>query len=208
MNNDIKTIKQFDKWSKTYDHGIWKKYFDAGYTKVLRAVKIKDGSTILDLGCGTGDLAYKINKYSKKSKIIGLDLSEAMLDVAKFKRGKEDKNIIFQKGNSESLPFQDDYFDYIFCLNSFHHYANYKKALQEIHRVLKNDGFFILLDPITDNPIRKLWSFILKIVFNEWNINYFSCKNIQEMFFAADLMILKQESFQYFTLLTLAKNTK
>lgn len=58
-------------------------------------------------------------------------------------------------GDAESLPWGDSTFDYVTCVDSFHHYPNPERALQEIHRVLRRDGCFVLADPTAPALVRR-----------------------------------------------------
>lgn len=89
---------------------------------------------ILDLGCGTGIYLPHICSISKD--VYGCDLSQVMLARAKSKC----TNVKFTLASAENLPYTSDYFDVVFCFNSFYHFNNQIKVLKEINRILKKDG--------------------------------------------------------------------
>ena len=168
----VKTM--FDTISKNYDGlnriislGIdvkWRK-------KVVKIVSENNPKTILDIATGTGDLAIMMSQL-KPNKVIGLDISEGMLEVGKQKISKEnlDDTIEMVVGDSENMPFDDNSFDAITVSFGVRNFANLDKGLKEILRVLKPKGTFVVLE--TSNPTKfpfkqgyKFYtSFILPII--------------------------------------------
>ena len=115
--------------------------------KVIRWVGETNPESILDIATGTGDLAIQFAENSKAKRIVGLDLSEGMLSVARKKAIKKDvAHIEFIKGDSEALPFEDQSFDAITVSFGIRNFENLEKGLSEIHRVLKTRGIFVILE--------------------------------------------------------------
>jgi ubiquinone/menaquinone biosynthesis C-methylase UbiE len=102
----------------------------------------KDGNKILDLGCGNGKLYHLFEKMQVD--YTGFDLSEELLKIAR----KQWPGKTFISGDmSEKLPFEDETFDIIYCIASFHHLPDREKrlnALKEMKRVLKSRGFLVM----------------------------------------------------------------
>lgn len=114
----------------------------------------------MDLGCGTGVYLNPISLVGEE--IYGCDLSSIMLNHAKKKHTK----VKFTLAAAENLPYPQNYFDVVFCFNSFYHFHNQRKALKEISRVLKKDGrayieFYNLFHPFV--LIRRSLNFIASI---------------------------------------------
>jgi len=94
-------------------------------------------SLILDIGCGNG----KYMNYRDDIKIKGIDISQELVNIC------INKGFDVIKGNMTNLPYNDNYFDGIICIASYHHLENdndRKKTLNEIYRVLKNNGVCFL----------------------------------------------------------------
>ena len=92
------------------------------------------GKKVLDLGSGTGAALRQLHNYE----VTAVDPDEKMLQLNKF----ENKII----GNAEDLPFPDNSFNSVYCAFVWRNLNNPELGLQEVHRVLKPGGNFILLD--------------------------------------------------------------
>jgi demethylmenaquinone methyltransferase/2-methoxy-6-polyprenyl-1,4-benzoquinol methylase len=116
--------------------------------KVIKLVSDKNVNSVLDIATGTGDLAIQFAEKTDAKRIVGLDLSDGMLKVARKKvAGKPfaDK-IEFVQGDSEALPFDDNSFDAITVSFGIRNFENLEKGLSEIQRVLKDGGIFVILE--------------------------------------------------------------
>jgi demethylmenaquinone methyltransferase / 2-methoxy-6-polyprenyl-1,4-benzoquinol methylase len=160
--------QMFDTISNNYDglnriisFGIdvkWRK-------KVVALVSEKNPKTILDIATGTGDLAILLASTSA-DKIIGLDLSSGMLEVGKKKiaEKKLTQKIEMVLGDSEKMPFQDNYFDAITVSFGIRNFETLDKGLTEILRVLKPNGIFVILETSVPEktPFKQGYTFYTK----------------------------------------------
>jgi demethylmenaquinone methyltransferase/2-methoxy-6-polyprenyl-1,4-benzoquinol methylase len=110
-------------------------------------VAAKQPSTVLDIATGTGDLAILFAETSA-TEIIGLDISQGMLDMGKKKieAQKLDTKIQMVLGDGENIPYADDYFDVITVAYGVRNFEHLEKGLSEILRTLKPGGQFIILE--------------------------------------------------------------
>lgn len=115
--------------------------------KVLKMVAETKPETILDIATGTGDLAILMTQ-TKAKKVIGLDISEGMLDVGRKKiKAKQLEHIIdMVNGDSENMPFPNNHFDAITVSFGIRNFENLELGLSEILRVLKPGGIFVILE--------------------------------------------------------------
>ena len=116
---------------------------------------------VLDLCCGTGDLAINISKLADDGvEVAGVDYSQPMLDIATKKANllSGEKKISFVNGDAADLPFPDGYFDCIGISFAFRNltYKNplVQQHLREIFRVLSAGGRFVIVE--TSQPKSKL----------------------------------------------------
>ena len=107
-------------------------------------MELADNQTILEIGFGNGKFFDKLFSKANNLKITGLDFSETMLKEAQKNNSKSiaDERLILQLGSSNNLPFADNSFDKVFCINVLYFWDEPQKHLQEISRVLKPGGKF------------------------------------------------------------------
>lgn len=99
---------------------------------------------VLDLGCGTGRFTFEFERQGP-SKIIGIDLSETMLDIARYKGETWSSSVKFLKGDvSNFKTLVDDKFDFIFSSTTLHFIEELKPVLQQMYDVLEEKGTCIL----------------------------------------------------------------
>ena len=150
LSKKEQVAQMFDTISGNYDNlnrvisfGIdikWRK-------KVLQIVNKSNPITILDIATGTGDLAILMSKTTANT-IIGLDISAGMLEVGvkKIKAKNLSNTIEMILGDSENMPFDDNYFNAITVAFGIRNFENLEKGLSEILRVLKPNGTFVILE--------------------------------------------------------------
>lgn len=111
----------------------------------------KKGQNILDLACGYGRVSLSLAKGGYKH-VVGIDFTTKLIRSARKEAKAKKLKVTFDIGDMNSLPYEDDSFDRIFCLwNSFNDVLNKRdqiKTLKEVRRVLKPGGkaFFSLFD--------------------------------------------------------------
>jgi len=120
------------------------------------AILQRPGTRVLDLCCGTGDMAFALQRRTRapSAKILGADFSHAMLQRASEKgtRRAEDKNaatiasLRWVEADALRLPFPDRHFDLITSAFGFRNLADYDAGLREIARVLRPGGECGILD--------------------------------------------------------------
>ena len=142
--------QMFNNISKRYD--FLNHFLSLGIDKIWRkkAVKIlgeNNPKIILDIATGTGDFAVEALKL-KPTRIIGIDISQGMLDmgITKMKNKKVDDIIDLRLGDSENLPFDDNYFDGYTVGFGVRNFENLEKGLAEMLRVLKVSGRAVILE--------------------------------------------------------------
>lgn len=142
--------QMFDSISGTYD-GLnrviswgsdikWRKF-------VVEKVAEIQPKKVLDVATGTGDLAIALTEI-KDVNITGLDISEGMLSVGREKVQKKNLSDRIQlvHGDSENLPFEDNYFDAVTVAFGVRNFENLEKGLSEIYRVIRPGGRLVVLE--------------------------------------------------------------
>jgi len=95
---------------------------------------------ILDLGCGTGRFTSALSKAFQCS-VVGVEPSSAMLNVALSQNGSNDR---WKQGEAENIPLRNEAVDLVFMSQVFHHLTEPQKALREINRVLRAEGYLAI----------------------------------------------------------------
>lgn len=131
---------------------------------LVKWMKNDNPQEVLDVATGTGDLAITIEKGTN-AKVIGLDLSQQMLNVGviKIKKLNLDGKISMQKGDAENLPFEDNRFDAVSVAFGVRNFENLKKGLAELRRVVKdNKSVYILEFSKVEGFLGPLYMFYFK----------------------------------------------
>lgn len=144
---DYETLskKHFDSQASEYDArdtAYYSKYPKISCRDVADRLRSIFYEKLLDVGCGTGYL-FELLLAQREAKYHGLDLSPEMLKMAEAKLGSR---VTLVEGAADRLPYADHSFDVVTCIQSFHHYPDPDKAMQEAFRVLKSGGLYILSD--------------------------------------------------------------
>jgi ubiquinone/menaquinone biosynthesis C-methylase UbiE len=129
----------FDSASRTYDDTrfLWEP------ARLLAVIaQIKTGQRVLDVACGTGWATMAAARATGDTgRIIGIDISQKMLDIAKQKAASARlSNVEYRPGDAEALEFADAVFDAVICASSIFFLQDIPKALREWRRVLKTGG--------------------------------------------------------------------
>jgi ubiquinone/menaquinone biosynthesis C-methylase UbiE len=131
-----KVAREYDDWIS----GSFPDQYKVNKAKLLEMIHSED--TILEIGCGAGDMAFHLSPHSKR--IVATDLSGEMISVANKRLSKsEHDNISFQVEDSYNLSFSENSFDKVICINALQVMKEPERAIAEGKRVLKDGGEFL-----------------------------------------------------------------
>jgi ubiquinone/menaquinone biosynthesis C-methylase UbiE len=156
---------------------------------LLNPLKNKD---ILEIGCGNGVQALYINSRFEPLSITGIDLNKANIEIANFEKERvKVTNVQFLVGDAQNLiQIPSDSVDVLLNIESAFHYPDKSVFLQEVHRVLKPGGQFLIADILSTRMkregIMKIWG--KPMVHHFWNK-----KRYDEEFMKSDLVINRCE---------------
>jgi len=170
-----RAMRQFERWAHTYDRSLLHHFlFRSSYVALMEEIARWHAAharpfRVLDIGCGTGELAAMLARSPWPVEAIGLDYSPAMCRAADVKIREpavtssesaianratgRSNGAAFVAADSEILPFADASFDVVTCSNSFHHYPHQLNVVCGVRRVLRPGGRFILIDGFRDNVV-------------------------------------------------------
>lgn len=143
--------KMFDEIAPRYD--FMNRFLSAGTDvgwrrKAIRKFKNDRPQVMLDVATGTGDMAIMAAKMLQPERIVGIDISEKMLEIGRKKLEKEKlgTKIELHGGDGETINFPDNTFDGVMVAFGVRNFEHLEKGLQEIRRVLKPGGQLVVLE--------------------------------------------------------------
>jgi len=123
--------------------------------QMARRLNIKPGSTVLDVGTGTGVfIPFLLSKIGKNGQIVALDFAEEMLRKAQAKGFNG--NIDYLHADVTNIPLGEEIFDIVICYSSFPHFQNKPRALAEMNRVIKTGGKLFICHTSSQTTINQI----------------------------------------------------
>jgi ubiquinone/menaquinone biosynthesis C-methylase UbiE len=136
--------------------------------------KIKKGQRFLEVGCAQG---YYLSRALKKTKnVFGMDIIPEFIDAAKKTGAK------VAVASAEKLPYKDKSFDFVLCTETLEHVPNWKKAVDEIKRVLKPKGKAIITVPLEKSGFWKFFSIFCDPEKTRGHISLVTATDIEKAF--------------------------
>jgi ubiquinone/menaquinone biosynthesis C-methylase UbiE len=148
--NEQHTLDYVSKWGELPLH-----------QKIPELCHLKTTDNVLDIGCGSGAAVRAIAEKLTSGQVIGIDPTAKMLEIASTLTpvatrvtsaniDADGEQIRFLLAGAEAIPLNNDSLDLVLAVNSFHHWTDVKTGLNEVLRVLKPLGKFVIIDDIWD----------------------------------------------------------
>ncbi len=187
--------KKFPKYkaatlAKKYDYDYWDGdrrinyggyHYRPGYwtpiaEKMIKKYKLNNKSKVLDIGCGKGFLLYEIKKLLNSNTMFGVDISKYAI-----KNSHEGIKSDLKLSSSTKLPFGDNYFDFVYSINTFHnlHIYDLEKSILELNRVSKRNKYICVESYRNEKEKSNLlyWQVTCETFFNPKEWEWFFKKN-------------------------------
>ena len=143
-----RAVVLFDRYADDYDKNQYRTsrrtFVNSRHDQIVRvlaAMALPDTASVLDAGCGPGNLVPEF--ASRYRRVCALDASGRMLQIARA-RAADFRNVTYHVGDIEALPFADASFDLVCSTGVVEYLPSIEHALQEMHRVLQPSGLLIL----------------------------------------------------------------
>jgi ubiquinone/menaquinone biosynthesis C-methylase UbiE len=145
LTPDIDTIKTRMKatWMAG-DYGTFAKYMEPGAQEILKEWQLQPGSSLLDVGCGAGQLAILAARVGVN--VTGVDIATNSLEQARAKAKKEGFNVQFDEGDAEALPYSDASFDTVASLVGAMFAPRPERVATELMRVTRPGGRIMMVN--------------------------------------------------------------
>ncbi len=197
------TTETFEKWNeehakkhdldKFYNHPnpLFRYIENKRIRKLIELAEINDDDKLLEVGCGAGHILERIHN----GKLYGIDISEIQIERAKARLGNRAE---LKKAPGESIPYEDKLFNKILCSEVIEHVLDPIPLLNEMKRVLKDDGILSLSIPnenlinFTKKSLRALglrkilepkksgWDLTAKNNLDEWHLHEYNLELIKK----------------------------
>ena len=168
--------KHFDHWADHYDSGHMGQWFRYFQERIIQEANPQPGQKIIDVGCGTGWAVKEIVRRVPEAKTYGIDISSEMIRIAKS--GMKNNSIEFIQGDSENIPYADEFFDTVICSSSFHHYPRPVASLSEIRRIMKKNGHLYLLETCRDGFKPIIIHDLIQKIFRNDHMRYYATEEL------------------------------
>jgi len=164
---DEQMRREFNQWAEAGRGEEMEQHHISITQQTLERMGLKPGQRVLDLGCGAGWasrlLAQKVGGGERPGQVIGLDVSDEMIRIARANSTAFD-NLMFVVGSAQQIPWEENFFDKVLSVESFYYYGDQEGALSELFRVLAPRGeLYILINLYRDNHYSLRWVDELKV---------------------------------------------
>lgn len=186
-----------DWYYRSIKNNLFQRFWHNQRFKQVAKVTSK-ADVVLDIGCADGTFTKILLEATQASKVVGIDVLKSSINYSR-KRFTKDKRFKFMVADAHNLPFKNQVFDAIFCLEALEHVIDPLTVIQEMHKVLRKDGYLIILVPSENLLFRIIWKLWQKVpgknVWQHTHLHNFSNGFIEELLNKSGFKIVKNNYF-------------
>ena len=176
MDYNEKNIIAYDKMADNYDNTLDGKFTERFKKLLLNTVTVKEGYSVLDIGCGNGTLLSRMAKLNQIQG-FGTDISPQMIKNATARYPE----LRFVVSNCEKMPFDDESMDIITVCAAYHHFPNVNAFAIEAKRLLKKGGIIYIAEVFLPFGVRHIANIFLPLS-KDGDVKFYSPKEIASTF--------------------------
>ena len=185
----MKDIENVEQARKSFNHILDNKKYagiikdDKHLSVLLGLVENSEYNRILDIGTGTGYLAFPLAERYTDASVCGIDIAETI--VMKNNTIVKEKcisNLTFEVFDGLKYPFPDESFDLIVTRYAFHHFPNAADAIRQMNRILVKGGRVLISDPIRNEKDENRVIDMFMKVKKDGHIQFYSSNELDELF--------------------------
>jgi ubiquinone/menaquinone biosynthesis C-methylase UbiE len=139
-------------WSTEDATWYWQRMLAHGFTL---GYEFFAGKSVLEVGCGPAGIIFQLHNTKSRAGLEPMDLKDLIIDGKRIS--------IVKKGIGEEIPFENESFDVVLSFNALDHSVNPLKVIQEIQRVLRKNGDFLLWIYVLRNHYKLLQGLLNKV---------------------------------------------
>lgn len=160
---------------------------------LLEMVDDKQYENILDIGTGTGYLAFPLAQMNQSAQVYGIDIAENIVEKNQGRAQEEGiSNIKFLSFDGVNYPFQDSIFDLMVTRHAFHHFPQVDDAVEKLSKILKDGGNILIADPMkNENDTSGVIDRFMDIK-GDGHVEFYSKSKLESIFASHGLVVEKQ----------------
>lgn len=156
---------------------------DKHLAAILSLVEEGTYDKILDIGTGTGYLAFPLAEMYPLSTVYGIDIADAIITKnQEMVKEKGTTNLQFMTFDGLQYPFEEESIDLMVTRYAFHHFPNVADAIQQMHRILRKGGRVLISDPMKHEEDAKGIIDDYMGIKKDGHIQFYSAKELDELF--------------------------
>lgn len=162
-SNEQALREEFDRWAEAgRGEGMEKDHLPITLP-VLERMRPAATDNVLDVGCGAGWLSRRMSRLVPEGRVVGMDISDAMIRVAR-RNSLDHDNVLYVTGEAGEIPWEPGFFHHAVSVESSYYWPNPAAGMKEIYRVLCDGGSaWILINYYRDNAHCHQWGPLLAV---------------------------------------------